>query len=199
MSEKKDVKLTAPEMPMPASAGAPSFRTTFACMSLNMGDRLRLIQFPQSGIDIVRGAIASAWRPGIQSEREYHGAYEFKMHGNPWYGQGSEAVPSRRLMCSVLASMYDAGWVLKASTDISKKQMDKDSLLFRLQYPPPPPSQWFAISFNRGDRMRLIDAPEEVIPAFKECLGPMLQKDGEPLSIFLGYKMQSKRLTVESK
>ncbi|KAL0953153.1 hypothetical protein HGRIS_004416 [Hohenbuehelia grisea] len=162
-----------------SEAPPPGFRTAFACLSMNSHDRLRLIQFSQHDIAIVRAAILQAWPKGIQDERNYHGAHEFKLRGYPWSGQGDEAVPSRQLMISVMASLYNAGWVLTASTDISKKQLDKDACLFRFQAPPPPPCQWFAISFNRGDRLRLIGAPEEVIAPFKQMLAPLLQKDGE--------------------
>jgi hypothetical protein len=33
-----------------------------------------------------------------QDERLYHGAHEFKLKGNPWLGQSSDAVPARTLM-----------------------------------------------------------------------------------------------------
>jgi hypothetical protein len=152
--------------------------STFACMSLNMFDRLRMIQFAAGDIELVRQAIKKVWMKGIQEERNYHGAHEFKLKGNPWFGQGNDAVPSRSLMASVFSTLYNKGWILVASTDISKKQMDKDSFLFRLQIPPPEPCTWMAISFNRGDRLRLIDAPRELIEPFRAMLKPLLQQEG---------------------
>ncbi|KAL4255222.1 hypothetical protein AB1N83_012552 [Pleurotus pulmonarius] len=80
--------------------------------------------------------------------------------------------------CQVLADLYNAGWVLFASTDISKNGMDKDSCLFRYQQPAPPPCSWMSISFNRGDRLRLIGAPQEIIAPFGRVMGPLLQKEG---------------------
>jgi hypothetical protein len=52
--------------------------------------------------------------------------------------------------------------------------MDKDALLFRHQYPPPTPCVWMAISFNMGDRIRLVNAPEELIAPFRMWVSPML-------------------------
>lgn len=56
-------------------------------------------------------------------------------------------------------------------------QLDKDNIIFRRQTPPIKCS-WFSISFNRGDLLRLIDAPEEMIQPVKEAFGALLQKDG---------------------
>jgi hypothetical protein len=69
-----------------------------ACLSLNSSDCFRLIRFPPTMIPIVRQAIIISWPRGIQREEDYSSAYEFKLHGNPWWGQGGEAVPSRILM-----------------------------------------------------------------------------------------------------
>jgi hypothetical protein len=69
-----------------------------ACLTLNWTDRIRLIRFPPAIIDAVRQAIRVSWRRGLQNERMYAGAYEFKLAGNPWYGQGCEAVESRVMM-----------------------------------------------------------------------------------------------------
>jgi len=73
-------------------------RHQHACLTLNWSDRLRLIQFPAPIIDAVRQAILASWHRGIQKEKEYGGAYEFKVGGNPWFGQGVESVESRILM-----------------------------------------------------------------------------------------------------
>jgi len=154
----------------------------FACVSMNMSDRLRLIQFPAEVIDLTRTAIKSAWPKGIQEERNYYGAHEFKLRGNPWRGQSGDAIPSRSLMCTVLATLYNLGWVVLHSTDISKKQLDKDSILFRHQMGPVIPCTWLSISFNRGDLLRLIHAPPEMIPAFRSMFGPLLQSEGWKVS-----------------
>jgi hypothetical protein len=145
-------------------------------LSLNESDKLRLIKFPQAEVQAVRAAIKKSWPKGIQDERDYYGAHEFKLKGYPWEGQGSEAVPSRLLTCSVLEALWNMGWVLQAATDISKKQLDKDTLYFRHQTPPPPQCHWFAISFNRDDRLRLIGAPQDLIEPFKQVLGHNVQK-----------------------
>ncbi|KAH8829838.1 hypothetical protein DL96DRAFT_1553458 [Flagelloscypha sp. PMI_526] len=94
------------------SAGPSSLPAlqNFACITLNMGDRLRMIKFPQEDIDAVRPGkliqseqyvdsslitqtvIQASWRSrdgekiGIQSEKEYYGSHEFKLMGYPFFG-----------------------------------------------------------------------------------------------------------------
>jgi hypothetical protein len=76
-------------------------------------------------------------------------------------------------MREILAHLFKNGWILHASTDCSKKEFDKDTLMFRKQQFPPPDSEWVAISFNQYDRMRLIGADEELIKAVRQLLQGM--------------------------
>ena len=71
---------------------------------------------------------------------------------------------------SVLSALHHQGWYLLASTDVSKKEADKDTLIFQLGIPPPPTS-FFAVSFNEWDKLRLIGAPPELISAVQQALG----------------------------
>ncbi len=79
---------------------APPAYTSYqhACVTLNMSDRLRLIRFPSKIIDIVREAITTSWPRGLNKEKQEVDFYEFKLYGNPWWGQADEAVSSRILM-----------------------------------------------------------------------------------------------------
>lgn len=76
-------------------------------------------------------------------------------------------------MRGIFAYLFSIGWILHASTDISKKEFDKDTLIFRKQQTPPPESEWISISFNQRDRLRLIGANTELIASFRELLKSM--------------------------
>jgi hypothetical protein len=128
-----------------------------------MADRIRLLRFPQPVLDAIQTTILTHWPGGIQGARPYQASYEFKLHGYPWNGIGENSVHSRRLMYRILEALFNCGWILVLSTDVSKKTTDKDSLLFRQQTSAPAPRTWFAISFSRHDRLRFIDAPTEVV------------------------------------
>lgn len=133
-----------------------------------MGDRLRLLACPTEVIPVIRESIQATWGK-IQDERAYHGSHEFKLKGYPWYGQGDDAVASRRLLASILTAMARQGWNLLQSTDVSKKEGDKDSLFFERATAIDADASLFAVSFNMGDRIRVIDAPG-FFPYIKEAV-----------------------------
>ncbi|KAH7105937.1 hypothetical protein BKA62DRAFT_688425 [Auriculariales sp. MPI-PUGE-AT-0066] len=158
------------------SEQAPIVKPLYTCMTLNKTDTLRLINCPPPTVSAIRDVILARWPKGLQKEKEYHGALEFQLRGLPWVDQGSNSVPARQLMLSILATFYQLGWTLVASTDITKKQEDKDSLFFRTGHSLPPKAQFFAISFNEGDKLRLIEAPAEIIKAVQGLLVDKTQK-----------------------
>ncbi|KAG4071636.1 hypothetical protein HA402_011790 [Bradysia odoriphaga] len=127
-------------------------------ISLNRTDRIRLFGLPADVINELKTAITSSWGP-IQKENDYHGAFEFKLKGNPWYGQGDDAVHCRRLLAAVLKTMAQFGWNLLQAADVSKKPDDKDTMFFEKGIPDPD-ANLFAMSFNMTDKIRIIDAPE---------------------------------------
>lgn len=103
-----------------------SFRTKFACVSLHMTDRIRLLRFPEADIPRIQGIIKYSWQRGIQDLRVYDQSNEIKLYGNPWSASGSTQKPeARRLVMGLLQGLFDMGWVLKAAVDISKKEFDK--------------------------------------------------------------------------
>jgi hypothetical protein len=146
------------------------FRTSFASMSLHGVDRIRFLQFPQEVIFNLHSVVQNSWHLGIQAVQKYSRSHEFKLNGSPWRGQGSDAIPARIVMRSILAYLFSVGWILQASTDVSKKEYDKDTLIFRKQETPPPESEWIAISFNQTNRLRLIGANAQLISAFRTML-----------------------------
>jgi len=152
-----------------------SCKTSFASISLHKTDRIRLLQFPPEDIAAIRDVIKNNWRSGIQEERTYAHSYEFKCLGNPWSGKGSDAIPARLLMRSILAYLFSCGWILTASNVVSKSILEKDTMIFRKQAIPPPAGEWIAISFNQGDRLHLIGAPTELVAAFQALLKGMGQ------------------------
>lgn len=53
---------------------------------------------------------------------------------------------------------------------------DKDTLMFR-RHGSATALEFFAVSFNELDKLRFIGAPEGVVPAIREMLGPILQSE----------------------
>ncbi|KAJ6781982.1 hypothetical protein PWT90_01268 [Aphanocladium album] len=156
-------------------AGATPFQTSFASLSLHMSDRIRFVQFGKDDIAAVRTVIQQVWREGVQAERPYSVSYEFKLRGRPWSGSGTGAyaVPAITLMRDIFACLYARGWIMTSSTDISRKEFDKDTLIFRRQGAAPPPASWMALSFKQGDKIRLLGAPQDLLGAMGSMLTSM--------------------------
>ncbi|KAK9375221.1 uncharacterized protein V1513DRAFT_431098 [Lipomyces chichibuensis] len=179
------------------SASATPFRTKFASLSMHMTDRIRLLRFPDRDVTQILNIIRLSWPRGIQDTRDYDAAKEVKLYGRPWSlsSWGAERTEARRLICQILHGLFDMGWILQASVDISKKEYDKDTLLFRYQQPPPPSCIWMSISFNRSDRLQLIDVPQELGPLLVQAYGEKVQDyqfKGSVFEIkFRGYPWQA--------
>lgn len=159
----------------------PRAAATHACMTLHRTDRLKLIKFPPSAIHAVKAAIERSWIKGIQSEKEADGQVEIQFKGNPWTGQGDDTCPAIYTISQVMAELYHLGWNLVMATDISKRAMDKDTLIYR-QGEIPSPCSFMAVSFNDGDKLRLIKAPNDVINAVKNTWGGNVQRESWKLA-----------------
>ncbi|KAF0695379.1 Aste57867_13813 [Aphanomyces stellatus] len=155
-----------------AAAPLAMARPVFACLSLHRGDCLRLIKFPPEAVQWIEGAIAdSRWPGGIQSTQGKAGSvFEFKLNGYPWNGGQATSLASRRLMVHILRTLKTHGFVIVTSTDMSRSENDKDTLIFRRVEPDANPPAMFSISLNMGDTLRLIDAPPLMDTIVGECI-----------------------------
>ena len=130
-------------------------------ISLNSHDLIRVISGPESLVSAVRSTIQSFWLKGIQKESRYAESWEFKLKGNPWWASGDEAVESRFLILKLMETLQAYGWSPVTGIDSSRKLSDKSSLLFRQSQPRQSP--FFCLSLNETDKLRLINASEDVI------------------------------------
>ena len=154
----------------------PTFQTKFASLSLHQNDKLRLLDFPDEAAEVIKLAISTGWPHGLQEHRTVHNSLELKLKGHPWLGLGTDSMHARRLMRQIFHHLFDAGWILSLSTDVSKKTRDKDTLIFRYQSPPPKPRDWICVAFSKKDRLRLMDAPIEVTNAVHEQIRDQIQE-----------------------
>ncbi|KAF3483846.1 uncharacterized protein GIQ15_03170 [Arthroderma uncinatum] len=145
-------------------------RTPFACLSMHMTDRIRLLRFPEAIVPEIIEMVRTGWPKGIHPPREYGQSLEIKMKGNPWspHSWGDGRVEVRRLMSRILNGLYLRGWIIKASVDIGHV----DSIFFRYQQPAPPPCIWMSISFHHADKLRVVDAPSDFGLILADALGP---------------------------
>ncbi|ORX36809.1 hypothetical protein BD324DRAFT_627226 [Kockovaella imperatae] len=129
------------------------------CIAIFLGQIENLV-VPQRG-DIVRAvdtAIARTWTQGVQKKGVYEGeGWEWKLSGRPWYGRGDEGTHSRRLVAGILYELCVRGWHLLVSAGLTKKEWDKDTLMFKAG--PPVQRYIFPLSFHESDKIRIIDSP----------------------------------------
>ncbi|KAK4034345.1 hypothetical protein C8A01DRAFT_18826 [Parachaetomium inaequale] len=194
-SDSKELPVAPrPVFPAPSAAGssAPLFRTPLACITLNHGDRIRFINLPEPDVAALRGVVQSTWPKGIQKIAPYGQAQELKLGGWPWRRTLAGFDDSRRLLIRLLETLHDRGWVLHGAIDLSKKEHDTDTLVFRHQSPPPPSSDWLVVSVDDYDKLRIVSSPPpDLAAAVIGCFGPAVkrhQMDNSHLEIkFHGY------------
>ena len=115
-----------------SSSEQPGFGNPFACVSMNMTDRIRFLRFPPAHTAHMREVIRQRWPRGIQDTRNYDESYEIKLSGYPWKAPGinwggaeGDRVQARRLVCKVLGGLFDLGWVLKAGVHVNQNESDR--------------------------------------------------------------------------
>ncbi|KAH8829839.1 hypothetical protein DL96DRAFT_1812983 [Flagelloscypha sp. PMI_526] len=164
------------------SAGPSSLPAlpTFACITLNMNDRLRMIKFPKEDIDAIRTVIQTSWRSlsgensGIQSEQEYHGSHEFKLHGYLWVS--TQKLSGACLLAQIIEALYNRGWSVDLSADLWLKQYgSKDTLFFKRSISPLAPCSWIFISFQGYDEMRVSNLPKDAIEGLTNVVAGYLR------------------------
>ncbi|KAJ3152679.1 hypothetical protein HDU86_005554 [Geranomyces michiganensis] len=155
----------------PEKVAPPTYQRATCLVSLHESDKIRLLGLPAA----IRPGFEQAIVLGtyhVQSQGEYYGSYQYKLRGRPWFGQGYDAVRSRRLIVEIFRFMESSGWTLVLSADVSKKPYDKDTWFFRRRdagnVAVPIYTQFAAISFNRSDLLRIIMAPPHIVEIITE-------------------------------
>ncbi|KAF9362008.1 hypothetical protein BGX34_006788 [Mortierella sp. NVP85] len=100
-------------------------------VSFNRSDRIRVIsqQPPQVAsrmMELIKQAVASQWKYGIQAEQDYCGAAEIKLQGNPFNAKRSEAIYARMLLAQMIANFKVEGYKLYASLSLGEGKDGRD-------------------------------------------------------------------------
>ena len=135
----------------------------FCVVSLNRNDRLRMIHAPEAICHAIKDTVTQHWVGGIQNVEVDQSCFELKLKGTPWFANGQEAAASRRLISRILEKMASLGWYCMTGIDMSRKPNDKSALLFRQGAPLR--TSFMCLSLNETDKVRFIDAPENVVMA----------------------------------
>jgi hypothetical protein len=70
----------------------------------------------------------------------------------------------------VFSCLHSHGWQQLTGNDLCRVGFDRNSLIFKLGVPPPSTS-FFAIARCQLDKLHMIRAPPELIPAVRQIMG----------------------------
>ena len=132
-------------------------------INLIRNDRMRLIDAPPESVNSARSMVTQFWKRGITKEMKKFNAYEFKLGGHPWWADGEEAVDTRFFMCKLFEGLMSIGWRVQIAIDLTRKLNDKSVLTFQRCAPMSVPI--FCLSLNWTDKIRFINAPQDVVDA----------------------------------
>lgn len=133
-------------------------------------DRIRVCPTPE-GVGPIISAVVTAWGGSLYSSKSSGEALEFQVWGNAWSESRSDpaAVYSRKMLTKILKNLACNGWNLMLGTELSKDEKGKDVMFFESGTPDPDTSI-FCINFPRLDRIKVIDAPPEIINLMATCI-----------------------------
>ena len=143
----------------------------FACIGVSGYDKLQFINFPQNLHKTLENVVERNWPQTIQDTKIIGDVLQIKLKGTPWSSLGgAENIQSKTLIKALLNELDMRQWILYGSSNL---RGNADALFFR--YDPAIPSDGsrlagFVISLNRNDRLRLIDAPPDVVECAKRTI-----------------------------
>ena len=130
-------------------------------IGLSRNDRLQVIDAHPQIVDCVRNVLLEYWPHGLQKEKQKFNADEFKLSGNPWWSDGQDGISARFVMCKLFEALMSIGWRVQIAIDLTRKLNDKSVFTFQKFVPMVAPI--FCLSLNYTDRIRFINAPQDVM------------------------------------
>jgi hypothetical protein len=171
------------------------------CISLNSTDKIRVFA-PEEVIGLVRNTIIQTWSYGIQREKTISNGWQFKLNGNPWLrsANNDETYISAFMINTLIQTLYNHGWVFIGSIKSGQRQFDLNSLYFRFDSnllqslkSEPNPSRFFSLTLNKNDRIRLINAPNDLIALVRTAINEAWSRGvQEEFNVIAGYEFKLK-------
>ncbi|XP_063714581.1 uncharacterized protein LOC134842251 [Symsagittifera roscoffensis] len=155
----------------------------FCAIDLWGWDKLKLFSCPPEINDAIKYVVAENWK-GIQRAEYEEECFTIKMKGYPWQSpSGEDGVKNRLLIMKIMQSMGQYGWTLYSATNVDAAT---DVLFFcrkkNLYISPAFTQSIFAISLNRNDRLRLMNADgavQDIIQGVIRSFWPEIQNEGD--------------------
>ena len=154
----------------------------FCAVDLWLWDKIKLFHCGTQVNEAVVDTVRENWK-AIQSTGNVKLSFDIKLKGYPWRGiEGDDSVKNKMLVMKIIQVMVTNGW-----TPYSATHLDSLSTLFfckkrNQNVSPEFCSSMFAISLCGNDRLRLVNAEDDVIQATRMVITrnwPLIQDEGE--------------------
>ena len=96
----------------------------YMCITIRDSDTLSIILGSDHEASVVRQIIQETWPKGMQKETfELNGVYKFRLKGSPFspLSSSSEAIACRRMAERILNRLYQLGWKLQMTSNLSQE------------------------------------------------------------------------------
>ncbi|KAF9950307.1 hypothetical protein BGZ72_008003 [Mortierella alpina] len=155
------------------------------CITLSIGNVLYLINrvhvtgFPQNLIEPIRQCITSTLGP-VQKELDDFGAHDFRFQGSlqTMLNQSKERAKSRKLTLELFKCMLTHGWsFIQAMPTMGRQTLQLNTMFFEQSELGPvqgenvlEPDELFAIGFDNGDCVRIIEASDAITALVRDAI-----------------------------
>lgn len=162
------------------------------CLSLSSGDRVQLINAPEHLKRALKEAVEESYDYGMSEEFKYGDDFEIKLKGKPWNSYVfEEGVWARKLILEIIRKFSDLGFQFYTTANMTG---NTDCLFFV------PREQWklhgveyFVLSLNQTDKIRLVSAQEEIIEVCREVIASYWPKGiQQAVDLNITYEFQLK-------
>lgn len=157
-------KCSSPQTPL-------DWTSSYFALIFRKTDKIKLVFADKQVFEVVQNAAAKYWTPGIsQQGKDKDGSYEIRFHGTPFCRSGSSesSIQSKRMCCEILMGLYQLGWRLIVSSDLSQIT-DLTTWFFNKDLSENKPQTIFCLSISSCDSIQLINAPDYIRKIFKKA------------------------------
>jgi len=148
------------------------------CLSLNGTNLLRVFIVREDVLQLIKSVIVKFWPYGIVNVQKFDKYFEIKLRGNPWSSSSTNEDDSyfaAALINGIFSALYHIGYIYSAAIDSGNREADVTAIYFRYDLDETRKienmnRQFFAISLNKSDRLRLISVLPDLMQSIKKIM-----------------------------
>ena len=135
-------------------------------------DTMIFINAPEYLHQMIRDVVQKSWPAGIKEwiPKSENIVLMIKLVGNPWHPHGQDTVSSELLLQNLISDLYQQQWNLYGNSNLKS---NINTLFFEYDpniIPEGPSTAHLTVSLNKQDRLRLIAAPDSLVPVVRNAI-----------------------------